>query len=219
MLPESFACDLVSWDESCNLARILAGKIKQSGFKPDLIIAIGRGGYIPARLVSDYLLHEMLTSIKIEHWGEAARKKEQVLIRFPLAVDVRDQTVLIVDDVTDTGDTLRTATEYVNRSDPAEIRTGVLQHKYTSKFEPDYFSEFISEWKWIIYPWAVHEDLVGFCERVLNRKAQFFSDIKGRLEDRFNIRVNDEDLFAALEDLIVMGRVVKVGSVYRLENR
>jgi hypothetical protein len=31
--------------------------------------------------------------------------------------------------------------------------------------------------------------------------------------------VNDEDLFAALEDLIAMGRVVKVGSVYRLENR
>jgi hypoxanthine phosphoribosyltransferase len=219
MLPESFACDLVSWDESYNLARILAEKIKQSGFQPDLIIAIGRGGYIPARLVSDFLLHEMLTSIKIEHWGEAARKKEQVLIRFPLAVDVRDQTVLIVDDVTDTGDTLRTATEYVNRSGPAEIRTGVLQHKYTSTYEPDYFSEFISEWKWIIYPWAVHEDLVGFCERVLNRKAQFFSEIKGRLAERFNIRVNDEDLFAALEDLIAMGRVVKVGSVYRLENR
>jgi hypoxanthine phosphoribosyltransferase len=219
MLPESFACDLVSWDESYNLARILAEKIKQSGFQPDLIIAIGRGGYIPARLVSDFLLHEMLTSIKIEHWGEAARKKEQVLIRFPLAVDVRDQTVLIVDDVTDTGDTLRTATEYVNRSGPAEIRTGVLQHKYTSTYEPDYFSEFISEWKWIIYPWAVHEDLVGFCERVLNRKAQFFSEIKVRLAERFNIRVNDEDLFAALEDLIAMGRVVKVGSVYRLENR
>lgn len=216
MLPDSFPCELVTWDESYRLARTLAEKIKNSGFRPDLIIAIGRGGYVPARVVADFLLHEMLTSMKIEHWGIAAHKKEEVVIRFPIAVDVCNQTVLIVDDVTDTGETLRIAVDYVRRFDPYEIRTAVLQHKETSAYEPDYFAEYITDWKWIIYPWAVHEDLVGFLERVLTTKPRFFSEIKENLASRFSIIVDDLDLRSALEDLIAMGRVETVGSVYRL---
>ncbi len=42
-------------------------KIKNSGFKPDLVIGIARGGLVPARIVCNYLLH-----IKVEHWGIAA---------------------------------------------------------------------------------------------------------------------------------------------------
>ena len=72
MIPESFPCQLISWDESYELGRRLAYEIKRSGFRPDLIVAIGRGGYVPARVVSDFLLFSLLASIKIEHWDTAA---------------------------------------------------------------------------------------------------------------------------------------------------
>jgi hypoxanthine phosphoribosyltransferase len=215
MLRESFPCTLVSWEESARLARRLAGAIKADGYRPDLVIAIGRGGYVPARVVCDCLLHDMLTSMKVEHWGIAARKKDETVVRFPLAVDITGLRVLIVDDVTDTGDTLTTTAAYVISLGPREVRTAVLQHKGTSRFTPDYIAEYVTEWSWIIYPWAVHEDLVGFVERVLGSKTQFFDEIKAKLAARFEIRVADEELRAALEDLVALGKVERVGSLFR----
>jgi hypoxanthine phosphoribosyltransferase len=215
MLRESFPCTLVSWEESARLARTLAGAIRADGYRPDLVIAIGRGGYVPARVVCDCLLHDMLTSMKVEHWGIAAHKKDETVVRFPLAVDIRRLSVLIVDDVTDTGDTLTTTVAHVASLGPREVRTAVLQHKDTSAFTPDYFAEYVTEWSWIIYPWAVHEDLVGFAARVLGAKTQFFEEIKAKLASRFAIHVDDNELRAALDDLVAMGRAEAVGSLYR----
>lgn len=215
MLRESFPCTLVTWEESAYLARRLAGAIKADGYRPDLVIAIGRGGYVPARIVCDCLLHDMLTSMKVEHWGIAAHKKTDTVVRFPLAVDVRGRSVLIVDDVTDTGDTLAATVAHVASLHPREVRTAVLQHKDTSRFTPDYFAEFVTEWSWIIYPWAVHEDLVGFAGRVLGGKTQFFEEIKAKLAARFDIRVTDGELREALDDLVALGKAERVGSLYR----
>ena len=168
MNPESFLCQLISWDEAYQLSRKLAQEIKSSGFHPDLVVAIGRGGYVPARIVCDFLLHNLLTSIKIEHWDIAACKRPEAAVRFPLAVDVQDQSILIIDDVTDTGDTLRAALDYVKSLGAGDTKTGVMQHKTTSSVVPDFYADVIKDWRWIIYPWAAHEDLVGFTEKVLS---------------------------------------------------
>ena len=138
MNPESFPCQLISWDEAYHLSRKLAKAVKSSGFHPDLVVAIGRGGYVPARIVCDFLLHSLLTSIKIEHWDIAACKRPEASVRFPLAMDVRDQKILIIDDVTDTGDTLRIAIDYIKSQGAGDIKTAVMQHKTTSALEPDF---------------------------------------------------------------------------------
>lgn len=143
---------------------------------PDIIIAIGRGGYVPARIVCDFMLHEMLTSIKIEHRGIAGKKKEKMTVVFPLSIDVSGKKILIIDDVTDTGDTLEAAVKYVGTFGPAEIRTGVLQHKECSSFRPDFYAEYVSEWRWIVYSWARHEEVFGFSERVLTGDPLPFQD-------------------------------------------
>lgn len=206
MNPESFPCQLISWNESYELGRRLAYEVKQSGFHPDLIVAIGRGGYVPARVVSDFLLFSLLTSFKIEHWVTAACKKPQATVRFPLAVDVRGQKVLIIDDVTDTGETLRTAVDYIRELGAAEIRTGVLQHKTVSPFVPDYYGEVVTEWRWIIYPWAAHEDLVDLAQRVLSEEAQSSREIGGRLKERHGLVLEESTLSEVVEELVQMGR-------------
>jgi uncharacterized protein len=142
---QSFPCQLKSWDEAYQLSRKLARVIKSSAFRPDLVIAIGRGGYVPARIVCDFLLHSLLISIKIEHWDIAACKRPEAAVRFPLAVDVRNQKVLIIDDVTDTGDTLRAALDYVKALGAGETKTGVMQHKTTSSVVPDFYADVIKE--------------------------------------------------------------------------
>ncbi len=207
MIPESFPCQLISWDESYELGRRLAYEIKRSGFRPDLIVAIGRGGYVPARVVSDFLLFSLLASIKIEHWDTAACERPQASVRFPLAVDVQSQKVLIIDDVTDTGKTLRTAVDYMKELGAAEVRTGVLQHKTVSPFVPDYYAEKVAEWRWIIYPWAAHEDLVGLAERILSEEDLSTGEIGERLKGRYGLILEESTLLEVVEELVAMGKV------------
>jgi hypothetical protein len=79
---QSFPCQLITWDEAYQLSRRLARQIKSSGFRLDLVVAIGRGGYVPARIVCDVLLHNLLTSIKVEHWDIAACKRPEAKFAF-----------------------------------------------------------------------------------------------------------------------------------------
>jgi hypoxanthine phosphoribosyltransferase len=217
MNPHSFPCQLVSWDEAYRLSRKLAYEIKSSGFHPDLIIAIGRGGYVPARIVSDFLLHSLLTSIKVEHWDNAARKRPEATVRFPLAVDIQGQKILIVDDVTDTGETLRVTADYVRSLHAGEIRTGVMQHKTVSPIVPDFYAEVITEWRWIIYPWAAHEDLVGFAERVLSEQPATIKQICERLKERYSLVVDENEMPEILADLMAIKKAKRCGDRYMSE--
>ncbi|MBN1195123.1 MAG: phosphoribosyltransferase [Methanomicrobiaceae archaeon] len=212
MLPDSFPCELISWDSSYKLARILAALIKESGYRPDLVIAIGRGGFVPARVVCDFLLHEKLTSIKIEHWGSAAQKKESAKVMFPLSITVRGLRLLVVDDVTDTGETLDAAVRYLDTCHPAEIRTAVLQHKDTSAYIPDYYAERVGEWRWIIYPWAAFEDVSGFVGRVLSSVPLSGAEVRKALLARFGIAVSDGDLGAILSELVESGKAERTAT-------
>jgi hypoxanthine phosphoribosyltransferase len=216
MADEAFPCELVTWEKFSEMARDLALTIKESGYTPDLVIAIGRGGYVPARVVCDYLLHDMLTSFKVEHWGMAAQEKPRVIVRFPLAVDIRDLPVLIVDDVTDTGRTLDAAVSYIRSLGPREIRTAVIQHKVKSSFCPDYYGREEREWRWIIYPWALHEDLVGFAAKVLAEGPLGEEAVRKELGDRYCLRVPIRDVRDAIGDLLAMGCISRSGNVYSL---
>ena len=215
MIPEEFPCELVTWQDSYEMARALAGMVKEDCYAPDLVIAIGRGGYVPARVVCDFLLQDMLTSFKMEHWGSAAKEKPEVKVRFPLAVEIRGQKVLVVDDVTDTGETLQHAIEYLRSLSPREIRTAVLQHKSgSSRFHPDYFAREEKEWRWIIYPWAVHEDVVGFCEKILECEALTPDELREALFRRYGIHVSVVAVNDALDDLLGGALIGKSGERY-----
>jgi len=155
-------CELVSWEQFRILARQLALLVQSSGFKPDMIVAIGRGGHMPARVLSDYLDIYNLSGFKIEHYRRA-QKQAQARVRYPLSANVEGLKLLLVDDVSDAGDTFEVAVSHLHeRGPPAEIRTAVLHHKTVSSFVPDFYAAELTEWRWLIYPWAILEDVSGF---------------------------------------------------------
>lgn len=157
-------CELVSWGRFASLARRLAFKILDDDYVPDLIVAIGRGGYLPARLLSDCLHVLDLADFKIEHY-RGTRKYGQARVKYPLTAEVSNRRVLLVDDVSDSGDTFETAMDHIQtRGTPAQLRTAVLDHKTVSTFVPDYYARKVIKWRWIVYPWAVTEDVTGFIE-------------------------------------------------------
>ena len=187
-MPEQLRCELISWSEVERLCQHLAGLIRESGYRPDLVIAIGRGGYVPARLMCDWLHIMGLTSIKVEHYLSGANRQEEAVIRYPLKADIRGLRVLVVDDVNDTGDTLEAATQHLQAFQPGEIRTAVMHHKAVTSFDADYSAGKIVKWRWLIYPWAVNEDVSAFLER-LTPAPESLEDAQQLLARQFNIKI------------------------------
>jgi hypoxanthine phosphoribosyltransferase len=139
--------------------------------------------------------------MKVEHYMRGAEMKAEAVIRFPVSVDISGKKVLIVDDITDTGDTLQLAVAYIQSLNPAEIRTAVLQHKTCSSFVPDFYGKKVVRWRWIIYPWARYEDLAGFSATILGDGALEVSRIRSELKHRYDLEIEDEEIFEVLQDL------------------
>jgi len=200
-MQEQLRCELISWAEVERLCQRLAALIKESGYRPDLVIAIGRGGYVPARLLCDYMHIMELTSIKIEHYLSGANRQEEAVIRHPLKADIRGLRVLVVDDVNDTGDTLEAATQHLQTFQPGEIRTAVMHDKAVTRFDVDYSARKIIKWRWLIYPWAVNEDVSDFLKR-LKPTPGSLEDASKLLGERFNIKISLKrlsDIYASMD--------------------
>lgn len=194
--------ELVTWERFHALARRLALSIQHAGCHPELIVAIGRGGYLPARIVSDYLDVFDLADIKIEHY-HGMQKERIARVKYPLIADIAGRRVLLIDDVSDTGDTFEVAMRHLReRGEPAEIRTAVLHHKSVSSFKPDFFAEEVHEWRWIVYPWAVMEDLRGFLRDMVPPPASI-GDFALWLHEHQGIDVPRQ----ALEDVFMLRRL------------
>jgi hypoxanthine phosphoribosyltransferase len=191
-------CELLTWSQIRKLSKRLGSLILASGFNPDTIVAIGRGGWVPARLLSDYLDVYDLTSFKMEHYRRA-HKRAEARVRYPLAASLEGKQVLLVDDVSDAGDTFELALAHlVDCGPPVRVQTAALHHKTVSTFTPDYYSSEINEWRWLIYPWAVLEDVSGFI-RDLRLIAAPIRQIKADIERAYGVRVSDQVLRDARE--------------------
>ncbi|MEM4750431.1 MAG: phosphoribosyltransferase, partial [Sulfolobales archaeon] len=163
----------VSWNDIVEWSRGLARKILESGWIPDVVIAIARGGYVPARLICDFLGVENLLSLQSQHWTEAAKASERAIIKFPYTVDLRGLKALLVDDIVDTGESLLLAREYVQKNwKPEELRIAALQWiSSVAKFKPDYYYIEVREWIWFQYPWTRVEDLSQFISRIIKENS------------------------------------------------
>lgn len=130
------------------------------------------------------------------------------------SVSILDAKVLVIDDVTDTGDTLSAALEYLWGMQPEDVKTGVLHHKISSRVKPDYCAEVVQRWRWIVYPWAIHEEMLGFVERVLSSTPLKAEEIRRQLKLLYGIEISEADLSDVLEDAIATGKAEMQGNAY-----
>lgn len=192
-MAEKMRCELISWSEVQRLCQRLAMLIKVSDYRPEVVVAIGRGGYVPSRLVCDYLDIMALTSIKIEHYLSGSARQKQAVIRYPLCIEIKNQRVLLIDDVNDSGDTLKVAIKHLESFHPGEIRTAVMHHKTTTNLLVDYYAKKIVKWRWLIYPWAINEDVSSFLEQ-LSPSPKTMENAQQLLSEYFNINISQKRL-------------------------
>ncbi len=165
---------VVTWDDIVSWTRELAERISVSGWTPDVVVAIARGGYVPARLLCDFLGVSDMVSIQVVHWPAAAQAAEKAHVKYGVNVDLSGRRALIVDDIIDTGDSVALAREYVQGCcNPSELRTAALQViTSVAKFIPDYYVVEVKEWAWFQYPWTAVEDISQFVLRVVRETGR-----------------------------------------------
>jgi len=144
-----------SWQDIEELSYKIAEQIIEKNIKIDIIIAILRGGWIPARILADLLGIENIGVLGIKFYKSIETRKEQPIITYPLILDITNKNVLLVDDVADTGKSLSLAIEMTRLYGPKNIYTATLYVKPTTILVPDFYAETTSAW--IIFPWEKAE--------------------------------------------------------------
>lgn len=163
----------VSWSKALEYCYKLASMLLDANENPDVIVAISRGGLVPARIVSDVLGVDELVVIRSKHWGIAGRLYEKPRIYMDSHMDIVGKNVLIVDEVVDTGQTLIEIVNTLKTIGTSSVKTAVLHYKSTSRFKPDYYVEKLDEWVWIFYPWSFIETLYGLS---IKKKGDVFEN-------------------------------------------
>jgi uncharacterized protein len=209
-MDSSIKCNTVTWNTAYRLSRILAHKVIESGYEPDVIIGIARGGLVPAGMVCDFLQQKDLLSITTQHWGIATNLgKARIRFSLPPETDISGKRVLVVDDVADTGGSISITVDYLKEKNPLEIMTAVLHYKTCSTIIPDYYGEKLEEWNWIIYPWAFYEDLAGFVQELLD-DPMTDQELRMGLMSSFNISISRKEIQKILNDLHKLGKLRKI---------
>ena len=145
--------EVLGWQEFGQASRELASQVQQSGFMPDMVVAIARGGLLLAGSVAYALDVKSCGAINLEFYtGVDLRLDEPVLLSPMLDTpSVAGQRVLLVDDVSDSGRTLAMVLALL-LSAQADVRSLCLYSKPDTVLEPDYVWRKTS--KWIAFPWS-----------------------------------------------------------------
>ena len=105
--------EIPTWSQIYDYLLALAQKIQSAAYKPDVVVAVCRGGLIPARILVDLLEARMLATIQVEFYIGLGETKEQPTLKQALALPVAGKKVLLVDDIADSGKSLQYAIAYL----------------------------------------------------------------------------------------------------------
>ncbi|MGQ9459905.1 MAG: phosphoribosyltransferase [Candidatus Bathyarchaeaceae archaeon] len=155
--------EIPSWDQVYGLLLNLANNVRKTGFKPDVIVGVCRGGWPPARVMSDLLENPKLANVTAEFYVGVAETKGKPVITQPVSVSVKDKKVLVVDDVADTGESLRLVRTHLEERGASEVKIATIYYKPWSIVIPDYYGK--ETRSWIIFPWERKETVRKVVEK------------------------------------------------------
>jgi len=151
----------VTWaDVDASVAR-LGQRIRADGFKPDCVLSLLKGGMVPARLLSDFFGAIEVLPLLVRSY-DGTRKTGEIHIG-PFPYSVKNRSVLIADDIHDSGDTLMTVRRMILEQGARSVRTATLHYKGRALCPPDYSDVTVTPDEWVVFPWERYElkDVVG----------------------------------------------------------
>lgn len=170
-MSSSLGFEVPSWDQIHRMLIELADRVRLSEYKPDIIVGISRGGWIPARVLSDLLDNPYVTSVGAEFYVGVYETIREPRLTQPLPVSVFDKKILLVDDVTDTGKSVLLIKDHLSRQGVKDNRILTLYFKPWSIVKPDFYSKETSDW--IVFPWEIRETLKKIAKKSKENNESF----------------------------------------------
>jgi xanthine phosphoribosyltransferase len=134
----------VTWDQLHRDARALAWRLVGRHFTG--VVAITRGGLIPAAIVARELELRVIESVSVVTYDEQA-KGEPVVAKLPAAAG-DGEGWLVIDDLVDTGTTVQVVRALLPKAHFATVYA-----KPAGKPLVDDFVTEVSQDTWILFPW------------------------------------------------------------------
>jgi hypoxanthine phosphoribosyltransferase len=147
--------EVPTWNLVYKMLLNLAEKIRKDGFKPDVIVGVSRGGWPPARVLSDLLDNPNIANVRAEFYLGVAETKGEPVLTQPVSVDVAGKRVLVVDEIADTGKSLKAVKEHLMASGAVDVKIATVYYKPWSIVKPDYYER--ETRRWVVFPWETKE--------------------------------------------------------------
>jgi hypoxanthine phosphoribosyltransferase len=160
--------EVPTWNHIYKMLLNQAEKIRKSRFKPDVVIAILKGGWLPARVLSD-LLETRLANVSVEFYLGVAETKNEPVLTQSVSASVIGKQVLITDDVADTGKSLKLIKEHILQHGAKEAKIATLYYKPWSVVKPDYYGR--ETRLWIVFPWKIKETIRKIVEKYRDNRV------------------------------------------------
>ena len=145
--------EVMSWDDLGTGSRELAELVWADGYRPEMVLAIARGGLLVAGALGYALGVKNTFTMNVEFYTGIDERLDMPMILPPVPdlVDFAETKVLIADDVADTGATLALVKEFLEGK-VAETRCAVLYEKPRSTVKCEYVWRRTD--RWIDFPWS-----------------------------------------------------------------
>jgi len=158
---------LIDWKEYNLTVEKLAIQIYQSGYKPDILIGIMRGG-APIIDVLSRVFKLKCAYLAVESYsGEGIEDKQgELVFSRDISSTIQEMrgNILLCDDLSDTGVTLNKSIDWLKNYPPLKdkiknIKTAVLWKKKDSTFEPNFCAQKLKTNPWIVQPFERYEEI------------------------------------------------------------
>lgn len=152
---------MYNYNEYFNLIEALVSKasgFNQTGCNFNCVIGLLRGGYLPAEAISRYLGIPLVIA-KLSSYND--KVQGSILLSDEIInKDLIKGNVLIVDDLIDSGNTLKFFVNYIKgHYNVDSVKTAVLWNKEVKRdIEPDFYSTLVPGYEWIVQPLEKYGD-------------------------------------------------------------
>ncbi len=145
--------EILTWERFGVASRELAQMVVDDDFEPDMVLSIARGGLLIGGAMGYALSVKNTYTMNVEFYTGVDERLEvpRILPPAPDFVDLHDASILIVDDVADTGHTLKSVEQFVDGK-VGDVRTAVIYEKSHSVVKCDYV--WMRTDLWINFPWS-----------------------------------------------------------------
>ena len=145
--------ETLTWQEYGEAAAQLGKQVRASGFAPDVVLGIARGGLVLAASLAYALECKNLFTMNVEFYTGVGTTLDAPVMLPPLldTADLQGMSVLVVDDVADSGKTLELVMDFCH-GHVAEARSAVLYEKPATVVGADYVWRRTD--RWIDFPWS-----------------------------------------------------------------